>query len=502
MEKYVQARILDSKNLIIELLEEAKVGDKVDLKTLINIDFRSLSDQMKKIIDQEVENKIKERIKKEQENWIIQKNWEINDLNTKSKNEKEKLLNELENSKKNQEKDLEIEKAKWQEEYRKESEENKIEIETLKIQVETLKDEKQKNDQRWKERLESVESNKEQVLQFEKLKWQEEYREESSKNKIEIETLKNQVETLKDEKQKNDQRWEEKLEDITKKHSEQLKQTREDTIELAKGMLKELQSPLNNRTTKMVGEDLENWLQNQFDNTFKNHDHLTSIEMHKATKSIKGTKPDFYIDVYDQEFHPLENKPSNIQSITRIVVEAKNKQTEEGTKKNADFIKKLIKDTENYEGNYAILVTELEPNHEFAFYQWPDNPAIFICRPEFFVPLVTFLSRISRRLFQIKSKILGAEAQVKFIEKFTEFYELLINETKKKIQKEYEDINKKLQTIENSTQAIKKSINAIVNDHLNKAIEKLDQINNFLLIEAKQNNNSEQKLLNLENLEK
>ncbi|MCU9936471.1 DUF2130 domain-containing protein [Mycoplasmopsis cynos] len=71
------------------------------------------------------------------------------------------------------------------------------------------------------------------------------------------------------------------------------------------------------------------------------------------------------------------DKKNEDNVIGKLVIEAKAKLTDEGSKKNEDFYDKLAKDIKNYGANFGILVTELNPD-ESIFINFAEIIIIFL----------------------------------------------------------------------------------------------------------------------------
>lgn len=114
---------------------------------------------------------------------------------------------------------------------------------------------------------------------------------------------------------------------------------------------------------KQAGEEYEMWVNNILSKKYS-FDQLTEVK--KATKVMekddgsKG-KPDFYVTYNNSG---INNKK---QMIGKVVIEVKSLVKNTG-QKNEKFLKKLEEERKKSNSDFAILVTELEP--EKTFFYW------------------------------------------------------------------------------------------------------------------------------------
>ncbi|MDE5841480.1 MAG: DUF2130 domain-containing protein, partial [Malacoplasma sp.] len=173
--------------------------------------------------------------------------------------------------------------------------------------------------------------------------------------------------------QANNNEWELKLKDreneLNNSHKEELER-----IERKK-----------ESNVKTLGEDLENWIQNEYNLTFGMID---GCSLEKTTKNIGGHKPDFLFSVYD-------NKTKQI--LGKVTIEAKTQMSvSETQKKNKDHFAKLEMDRNNHDSEFALLVSELEPEEIFYIKKVPNEKYqnMFIVRPRYFIAFLSIVRYI------------------------------------------------------------------------------------------------------------
>lgn len=116
---------------------------------------------------------------------------------------------------------------------------------------------------------------------------------------------------------------------------------------------------------------------NKYQDTFGTA--FDDVIFEKANEVIDNTKPDFLFEVFNPTL-PV-NDPTYITG--KVVIEAKTEINDaQFHKKNADHFKKLDADRKKNGGDYAILVTTLEPENDFSIYLAPGYENMFVVRPE------------------------------------------------------------------------------------------------------------------------
>lgn len=151
------------------------------------------------------------------------------------------------------------------------------------------------------------------------------------------------------------------------------------------------------QSTKMVGESLEQYCMNQF-----NQIRMTAFpnaEFGKDNDDSSGTKGDF---IYRESSEGTE--------FISIMFEMKNEmETTEKKHKNEDFFKKLDKDRNEKNCEYAVLVTLLEADNDLynngivdVSYQYPK---MFVVRPQFFIPIISLLRNAALNSLQYRREL-------------------------------------------------------------------------------------------------
>lgn len=249
-------------------------------------------------------------------------------------------------------------------------------------------------------------------------------------------------------------------------------------------------------STKMIGESLEIHCMNEFNRVRTSMYPFAYFE--KDSEVIGGTKGDFIFRDYID----------GIEYIS-IMFEMKNEADATAKKhKNEDFFAKLDKDRREKGCEYAILVSMLEADNEFyndgivdVSYRYPK---MYVIRPQFFMPMISMLSKASAKSLVYKKELEIARQQnidvtdfeeklQKFKEGFSYNYEL----ASKRFRTAIEEIDKSIDHLKKIKDALLSSENnlRLANDKADGlTIKKLTYNNPTMKSEfkkARENKNSD-----------
>ena len=203
------------------------------------------------------------------------------------------------------------------------------------------------------------------------------------------------------------------------------------------------------QSTKMVGESLEQHCEIEF-----NKLRATAFQhayFEKDNDDRGGTKGDY---IY------REASEDGVEIIS-IMFEMKNEMDATATKhKNEDFFKKLDKDRNDKNCEYAVLVSTLEADSELynsgivdVSYRYPK---MYVIRPQFFIPIITLLRNAALNSLQYRTELARVREQNIDITHFEDD----LNEFKEKFARNYRLASDKFRT---AIEEIDKTI-----DHLEK----------------------------------
>ncbi|VEU59874.1 DUF2130 domain-containing protein [Mesomycoplasma neurolyticum] len=216
--------------------------------------------------------------------------------------------------------------------------------------------------------------------------------------------------------------------------------------------------------SKVMGEDLEKWIQNEFDFHFGFN---SNVKMTKA-KEIDGKKADFLFEVLDDVTQKV---------IGTVIIEAKTA-GENSKEKNSKFYKKLENDRLNQKANYALLVTELEPEQNFVIKKEKNEYSnIYVTRPQYFI---TFLSLITH-ILNIKKGVISSELEFKekyeILDEFDKMKNKILDNSLKHMTTDIEDLSKHITTIQSTAFKMEELVKIKLDKHINTFKNKIENFN-------------------------
>ncbi|ENY68623.1 Hypothetical protein MAU_4120 [Metamycoplasma auris 15026] len=436
----------------IELAEDAKKGDIIDLSNAQSVDLTIILDQINKTKDEVYAKKIKEN------NQILEAKFN-SDLESKLKDQSLKFEQEK------KEKDIEIENLKVQINEINKTIEEKLKAKEIEI---NLKNENY------------IKNLKDQILSFnEELKKQED--DLQQKHETEIAKL-----TLSFSEEKTDLKDQlkdaiNKLETINLKHKNELitnSQEKDSQIKSLTHENEQLKREKLSKNIKIIGEELENYCLNEFNNVstyaFKTSTFEKDNIAIRNDNDLKATKGDFIFKVYAEE----EKENLLLSAMCEMKSELLNS---ENKKKNNDHYKKLNDDREKKNLDYALLVSELEyQNTDWLIYRVQEYKNMFVIRPPYFTIMLGVLETIALKYKDLKLNKINQELSLKektqILNEFEEFKNNLLNNALKNIDNHVKNIRNSAEKIQTEASKILESTRVIVESHL-KTVE--NKINDF-----------------------
>ncbi|MEI2759834.1 MAG: DUF2130 domain-containing protein [Bacteroidia bacterium] len=184
---------------------------------------------------------------------------------------------------------------------------------------------------------------------------------------------------------------------LNEKHSAELK-TKDEIIKLKDEEIALRKDMKQKLSTKMVGETLEQHCEVEFNKLRATAFQKSYFE--KDNDSSSGTKGDYIFRETDEENN----------EVISIMFEMKNEGDETTNKKrNEDFFDKLDKDRLKKNCEYAVLVTLLEADNELYNSGIVDvshkYPKMYVIRPQFFIPIITFLRNAAMNSLHYKAEL-------------------------------------------------------------------------------------------------
>jgi len=281
---------------------------------------------------------------------------------------------------------LEISKVNFEKKLSEELKSKEFEIEKLKNEVQTKKEETEHKLE--KEYLEQLKKRDLEIIDLQnKIKLQESesslfLQNTVSKKEQEINTLKNEIELSKN-------KFELKEQSLKESYETELK-SKEEIIAYYKDFKAK-------QSTKIIGESLEQHCHTEFNQLrplFKN------AYFEKDNDARTGSKGDFIFRDYDEDG----------AEFVSIMFEMKNEGDETASKhKNEDFLKELDKDRREKNCEYAVLVTLLEMDNDLYNNGIVDMShkyeKMYVIRPQFFIPLITLIRNLAMNSLAYKKEL-------------------------------------------------------------------------------------------------
>lgn len=302
-------------------------------------------------------------------------------------------------------------------------------IENLKLQIKSLKDQQENNKALAVADKESEIARLNEVIKQNDAMIRAAVLEEKDKFNKEIRMREIEIGELKNSIQSE--------KTLAKAGMENLKRSHEQEVKILQEQIASYRDMKTKMSTKMIGETLEQHCSNSFELGLRPL--MPNAYFGKDNDVVDGTKGDFI-------FRDFEDDTEYIS----IMFEMKNEADETATKhKNDDFLKKLDEDRRKKGCEFAVLVSMLESDNELynagivnKTYKYPK---MYVIRPQFFVPLIMLLVETSKKSIALKKElaiersksidVTNFENELQdFKEKFGRNYELASNKFRKAIE--------------------------------------------------------------------
>ena len=337
----IKVKIINSTTL--ELLEDAKKGDIISLNEIIEVDSSFINELILKSKDNEIETRAKQEVDRQLE--VYKASYKTTLL------EKEKQIKEeLEKEFKAKENSFNYEK----ENLNRTIQDNQITINNLNNDIKHLK-----NDIQTKIQL----SNKDLEIK---------HNDETNR--------------LKENFNKERESLIQKYNEINDKYN---------ALSLQKASL----------NVKQLGEELENWCNNEFQQAsiagFSNCTWEKDNTVVKLDDQTKGSKADYIFKVY------LNNEYKDENMLASVCLEMKNESNvSTNKKKNSDYYSKLDENRRKKNCEYALLVSELEytSSNDCPIQKINGYEKMYMVRPQY---MISFLSLIYSLANKYKQAILN-----------------------------------------------------------------------------------------------
>lgn len=453
----IKVLVKDQYTLVLE--EDAKKGDIIDLRNITKIDSSLIS----KRIDDDVDGRIKLMLSEKQKEIEKQKDKEL-------KLELENLKNKYENEINKRQNSIEL--------LNSEIEKNKTDFdEKLKLLIKQKENEFLIKINELKNEKEILEKNIESKIEIEKYNIVSKYIDEKNKLEKEVLELKNSLENSVKEKD----HLEKDLNDKLKQQELQLKQEKEIAINAKDNEISKLKLDKTFKNVKQLGEELENWCNNEYQNySVSGFENCTWEKDNKAVKDETGvgSKADYIFKVYANSEFTDENL------LTSVTCEMKNEDPlSKNKKKNEDHYKKLDSDRKKKECEYALLISELEWNQEndAPIRKVNGYEKMYMVRPQYFITFLSIVESLGKKyknlLLEKDEMEISFKKSEEIMQEFENFKDTIIKKFIDRITKELEEVNKQVGVIKTSADKIMESSRKIVDNYLKDSKDKIENYN-------------------------
>lgn len=306
--------------------------------------------------------------------------------------------------------------------------------------------------------------------------------------KLSIEKKQNQLNLLEQQfnlfkQQTNDQlklAIEQNTVSLNKKHFDEITQLQNEINKLKRNeAIKQVQH---------IGAELENWCLNQYQN-YANCGAFVNTTFLRDNEVVDRTKADFIFKVYG-------DKIEEEQLLTSICLEMKTEHIDSKVRqKNSDFYTKLDKDRKNKKCEYAILVTELENERDFIWYQINEYEKMYVVRPQYLFHMLSLIYNISHKYKNIRDDLLKKRVELNENQDLKEIYErldqlkeYLLNKVSTKVINGVNKLFEQLRLISKHSDTAKRICESEIQNTINKMCHEIDNFklenNNFVFNET------------------
>ncbi len=215
------------------------------------------------------------------------------------------------------------------------------------------------------------------------------------------------------------------------------------------------------QSTKMVGESLEKYCENEFNKIRPTGFQDAYFEKDNEV-SDSGSKGDYI----------FRESEDGVEFVS-IMFEMKNESDQGASKKhrNEDFFKELDKDRNEKGCEYAVLVSMLEPDNDYyntgivdVSYRYPK---MYVVRPQFFIPIITLIRNTSRNSLQYKQELVAVRNRNLDITHFEENMNTFKNAFETNYQRATDKFNKAIDEIDKTIDHLQKVKEALIGSERN-----------------------------------
>lgn len=456
----------------LELTQDAKAGDIIDLRELDQLDFTFIEN----LIDSGKDKVLQNRLNSFEETWKIKSDAEV-----------EKYKNKIEELKRENKQALELKEMEVSNALNAKILELENEIKLLQDKSKTdlmLADKdkdakvaltKQEETEKYV-KLEAefnafkamVDSNvKQKELEIEnkyasiisELKLENSKKDETNKKDIENALLKKELEK------------EQELNKLTEFYTNEMNALNDQLLTL--------QRQKASMNVKQTGEDLEAWCDNEVTSYMQNGLFNCTWEKDNAVVrsegETKGSKADFIFKIFVDEYCSEE------ELLASVCLEMKDENPDSKVKQtNEHYFKKLHENRLKKNCKYALLVSNLEmdkPNI-LPIFKVREYEDMYVVRPGYLMVFLNMITSLSMRFKDLilskENEMLELKDKMDLIEEFNKLKESYLDNQLASLEKQIVAIQKSTESIRKSSNDIDSYCEKIISSYINKINSKLD----------------------------
>lgn len=235
-------------------------------------------------------------------------------------------------------------------------------------------------------------------------------------------------------------------------------------------------------SVKKIGEELENWCNNEYTSYSQNGYNTCTWEKDntsiKEEGEFKGTKADYIFKVYASKARD-EN-----ELLTSVVCEMKSEDpTSIHKKKNSDHYAKLDKDRKKKQCEYALLISELEwdQDNDVPIRRIEGYEKMYMVRPPYFITFLSIITAFGLKYKELLLKTIQEAEQFKdsqeILDEFEKMKSDILDKPIKKLEKELGDIANNANSIIKSAEKIVSSSEALTGSVLEMIKSRIENLN-------------------------
>lgn len=310
----------------------------------------------------------------------------------------------------------------------------------------------------------------------------------NNKYRDQINTLKNEIDKLKDNK-----KFEINLLEANYKiEINEQKENYENKLKEKDDRINDILRQKASLNVKQTGEDLETWCNNEVSSYMQNGlVNCTWIKDNRVVKEddeVKGSKADYIFKIFANEEHQEH------ELLTSICLDMKDENPESINKKNnSDYYKQLDKNRIKKECKYAVLVSTLgsDKANDLPMFKVNEYKDMYVVRPGYLMTFLNMIVSLTNRFKELilidKKEQLELKKSLDLMEEFNKLKNTYLDKPLESLEKNINDILKQNESIRNASNKINELCDKTINNYIKDIEEKLNKFEIKINKEYKKN---------------